>query len=149
MTAQYQTLEDNCVQACVASILDLPLREVPHVFAGVSMGRDTGGWPKLFKWASRRGYKAVWIDPRKRVEVRRLEKSGTYYMGNWPVEGGGAHAVVMRRGEIVFDPGRSSAIMGPALSYVAFEKKGGGCFANILLLLALYLLVSWIWRLLR
>jgi len=140
MTAQYQTRNDNCVQACVASILDMPLHKVPHL---LDMDHDGHGWDRLFKWVRRHRYQAVWIDGSNRVSERKLEKSGTYYMGIWPVRSGGTHAVVMRRGRLVFDPAGSTEIVGPLVGYVAFQKKGNGCLV-FFLLLALLLAVHWI-----
>lgn len=151
MTRRYQTLSDNCVQACVASILDLPLRKVPHVFRGtVQPGRDgSAGWRKLFRWAEGRGYRAAWIDPCNVQETRELVRSGKYYIGNIPVRNGCCHAVVMRRGTVVFDPEGANEFVGPAQGYVVLEKKRMGCFGVMVFLGAVYLVMSWLWDWMR
>lgn len=119
MTPRFQTLSDNCIQACIASILDLPLDAVPHVFA------KPDWFDMLSCWAKARGYTFVVLEAPKRSEVAALKNSGGYYIGVVPISSEQSHAVVMRRGKIVFDPEGGQQIHRKPFRYFVFERQGG------------------------
>lgn len=94
------TLPDvgNCLAACVASILELPISQVPN-FSFTPNGED---WyeDKLLTWLKTRGFTALFVkyDP----ELGRL---GCYCVasGKSP-RGDHLHAVVYKDGKVVWDP---------------------------------------------
>lgn len=154
MTPRFQTLSNNCLQASLASILDLPLDAVPHVFAA---GPCTGAeakrrWGWLMKWAKGRGYNMVflkenWVLDWKRV--RELASSGSYYIGIVPMGGGDNHAVVMRYGKQVFDPRGNYGILGKPTDYVVLERRKARLFPALCVMAALYLFVFWMGDMVR
>lgn len=86
----------NCWQACVASLLDLSIDEVPHFC-------DSDNWPlNFYGWLKERGLACL--------EFKLLE--GFYQMENWGYHlisgpsprNSGLHGVVGYNGEIAFDP---------------------------------------------
>jgi hypothetical protein len=86
----------NCLQAAIASMLDLPLDEVPHF---VQIDEDTGGninwWTHMVAWLRERGW---------RVDTR--VEPGEVYLGGGPSPRGADlhHVAVYRDGELVHDP---------------------------------------------
>ena len=149
MTRCYQNLSDNCLQACVASILELPLNSVPHVFANGGPGYrwTSKQWLTLVNWARKKGYRTIYLDrnlQRDQRELKKLERSGRYYIGfgETPTT---RHAVVMKGGRVVFDPDlHSRGIIGEPGGYLAFKRR-----RRPLRLLGLFLLAYWIVKILR
>lgn len=144
MTEQRQTLSNNCVQACIASILDVPLEKVPHVIGGnhfKSYHWTNGGWERLVNECGRLGYKLSEINGDDRGQIRDLEKSGVYYVGIGPNGFGGRHAVVMKSGRQVFDPGGGHGIVGPD-TYYRLEREAD--YAALVLLAVMYLVTFWV-----
>lgn len=79
----------NCMQAAVASLLDLPLEEVPHFCA----------FPD---WL---GYLAIWSAQRGwAVRHRNADEPVALGIACGPSPRGVEHATVMRDGEITWDP---------------------------------------------
>lgn len=94
----------NCLQAAVASLLDLHLDDVPH-FA------EHDDWmQRMVAWAKARGWTVYDRQPNVSVAM------GVAY---GPSERGVTHAVVVRNGEPVWDPHPSRA--GLAKSYGTYE----------------------------
>ena len=124
MTSCFQTLDNNCLQACIASIFDLPLEAAPHVFANGG-GWTNAKWARLTDWARTRDYDLVWIEADNR-EAAALKQSSGHYIAVFYTLDGGAHAVVMRRGKVVFDPAWGGAgITGKPRHYFVFKRRGG------------------------
>jgi len=96
-----QSKYNTCVQACVASLLELPLSNVPE-FKPETWGQE------LTEWLHPRGWS--YMNVRLNLDDPRGESSGPsgYTMGYIPAaEGfvyGWGHSVVCRDGLIVFDP---------------------------------------------
>lgn len=86
----------NCFQACVASVLDLPLEEVPHFI-------EFDDWVQLFyNFVKDQGYSAR--------RVNGLPEKGTGIgTGPSPRSLAAAHAVVVKDGKTVWDPHPSRA----------------------------------------
>lgn len=89
----------NCLQAAIASLLDLPLVEVPHF-----VGRDwmTDGaehwWTEWRRWSAARGL---------RVEALETPQAGEYYLGGGPSPRdpeNRSHVAVYQDGDLVHDP---------------------------------------------
>jgi hypothetical protein len=86
-----QSTPDNCVSACIASILEIPLADVPAFMAP----RDDRGWERAAKWLAARGYRLV-------------DRSHGFGRGYVLLRGvsprGSRHCVVGFDGKIVHDP---------------------------------------------
>ena len=102
-----QTIMDNkkgdCFRACVASIFELPIEEVPN-FVDVPTDSKHGWWPAVIQFFVERGYYPLpfeigdftsggWALPEGYQII-----SGESPRGNWD------HAVVAKDGKIVHDP---------------------------------------------
>ena len=87
-------IEDgNCLQACVASLLDLDLEEVPHFSSYGELW-----YQKFVDWGLKRGFYVLTIDSMPPPEVYAI-------MGGPSPRGGCSHAVISGpNNEIVHDP---------------------------------------------
>jgi hypothetical protein len=101
MIPVYQTIfgnkNGNCVQACVASILELPLSDVPHFL-------EYNDWWEALNWfLGCRGMYAV--DLMINVHKRAGFVCRGYHLINGPnTRNGVLHAVVGKDGRMVHDP---------------------------------------------
>ncbi len=103
----------NCFQACIASLLEIPLEEVPHFVEG---NQDAYFWRKeLNVWLAPRGLSFVEIWCPNLANFRwyadeQLANVGYYVLsGPSPRQKNVEHAVIAKGGEIVFDPHPSKA----------------------------------------
>ena len=80
--------QGNCFRACVASILDVPLEEVPDLRGDRMWG------PKLREWLAGRG----WC-----CEFREETPAG-WSIASVRLMDGSIHAVVCQDGDVVHDP---------------------------------------------
>jgi hypothetical protein len=86
--------QGNCLQAVIASMLDLPLSEVPHfVQVDVDTDGDVNWWAHLVTWLRERGW---WLDPR--VE------QGEAHLAVGPSPRGVPHIAIYRDDEMLHDP---------------------------------------------
>lgn len=132
MTPQFQDLVDNCFQACVASIMDLPLAEVPHFQEGVMALMDhlwtQERWDAVIRFGEKHGYEAFWLDPDLESDkplIPRLHDSELFYLatGKSPL-GKFGHCVVWYKGRMVHDPRHNGeGIDGEPWLYIAFERR--------------------------
>ena len=87
----------NCWQTVIASVLDLPLDEVPH-FVDVDERFHTENWFEYtWNWLNARGYQLERI-PRHLYTNEYYFVSGPSPRGNW------YHVVIYRNGKMVHDP---------------------------------------------
>jgi hypothetical protein len=99
----------NCLQAAVASLLDLPLDDVPH-FA------EHGDWlERLVAWAADRN----WL-----VRHARPDVAVPFGIACGPSPRGVQHAVVMRAGTVPWDPHPSREGLVKVGMILSFEQ---GC----------------------
>jgi hypothetical protein len=82
----------NCLQAALASILELPLAEVPHV------GPYDDWWERLSQWALTRGFELLCLTLGAGPPPRG------YYLASGPAARGLMHTCVYRGGELAHDP---------------------------------------------
>ncbi|MFI8535345.1 hypothetical protein ACIGMX_34510 [Streptomyces aquilus] len=100
----------NCLQAAVASLLELPLDEVPHFV-------EYDDWQeRLAEFCTAYGYRPVMRPPGTDV---------AYGMAWGPSERGVRHAVVWADGAMVWDPHPSRAGLELVTELIAFEELGG------------------------
>lgn len=95
-------VEGDCFRAVIASLLELPISDVPH-FAQLSKG-VTDFWELAYDFLDSKGYEYV---PSKLPPAGALEfhaMSGPSPRGN-----GSHHGVVGRNGEVAHDPHPSRA----------------------------------------
>lgn len=91
-------LRGNCLQTCIASILELPLEKVPHF---VSFGDEW--FTKLWEWFQEYGMMPIFVTPKDQ------HKAVGFTVGTGPGPRGFRHAVVCYDREIVHDPHPSRA----------------------------------------
>lgn len=103
----------NCMSACLASLLELTLADVPNFSP---KAKEPGAWhAAIQEWLETRGFEALFF-PIEAGPVSRGERIGTwtfearshvpkaYYVLGGVTPRGGNHSVVARGTEIVFDP---------------------------------------------
>lgn len=84
----------DCFRACVASVLDVPIGEVPNFVAEAAWFRALLDWlaPRGLWFVSMPATPAPWIP------------DGVHYIASGPAPRGVSHAVVMSDGLLVHDP---------------------------------------------
>lgn len=95
----------NCLAACVASLLDLPITEVFDIPAG---GKDPDYWSIVDGWLKERGLGLAYVDIRKH-DSDELAASvripwGSHYMAWGPSPRGLEHSVIHCKGQLAHDP---------------------------------------------
>lgn len=97
--------EGDCFRACIASILELPIEDVPH-FAQLTGGRSEDFWNMAYDWLEDRGYGYV----HSTMLNGPIFSKGSYHLLSGPSPRGiGWHCVVALCGKIVHDPHPSRA----------------------------------------
>lgn len=139
MTPVFQDKIDNCFQACVASILDLPLLDVPHFQEGVMALSDhrwtQERWDAVVRFAAEHRHQAFWLDPdldSDKPLIPHLHRSELFYLATGKSAlGKFGHCVVWHKGQMVHDPRRGgSGIDGEPWLYIAFELYKGADHAE-------------------
>lgn len=96
----------DCFRCCIASILELPPEEVPHVYDGEGFTDETGaiGKQRLLEWLAPRGLFFFEVE----FEVEHLKNWREAMACHHTMSGysprGHRHAVVGFGGEVVHDP---------------------------------------------
>ena len=105
----------NCFQACLASILEVTIDDVPNC----EQVGDAGGTDTDLRWLNERNLDVVVVDARVAKPRQRAAFSDYYIMGVRSPRFDGLHAVVGRSGEMVWDPHplRSMGI-GEVVAYI-------------------------------
>ncbi len=122
----------NCFQACIASIMELPIDAVPHFFREARPGKDCWTlkqWREVMRFADSRNHQACWLDPDLEADkpwIKRLKESGLFYVAfGMSPRGPFGHCVVMRGSGFVYDPAGDMFINGDPFLYVLLEPKRG------------------------
>jgi hypothetical protein len=110
----------NCLSACVASLLHLPIEEVPH------FGADDLWFQRLCDWLAPRGFYAMCIhyDPDH-------VPSGFYILGGKSPRGEFLHAVVANGRTIVHDPHPSRDELDSRVDYTIIIPLDLGEFVRL------------------
>ena len=87
----------NCLQACIASMLELELNEVPH-FAAMP---DSTWFDEMCKWIESKGFALYDVDG--------LDAGDDYVFAIGKSPRGVSHVVIYKNGEMVHDPHFSRA----------------------------------------
>ena len=122
-------LEGNCMAACIASIFELKLSEVPNF----AEGNGDGTWfPKLYDFCYKRGFEVIPYylertgqDTGRRYNghldfyrlPERLQGCLPYYLQCGPAHRGFSHATVGYDGGVIHDPHPSRASLIETDSY--------------------------------
>lgn len=129
LQTDYRAPGGNCFQACVASILDLPLASVPHFLKGSDGGMWTQDhWDVVRRFAEQYGRMAVWLDPDKPEDlpfIQRMNDEGLYAVATgkaFPSSEYG-HCVVWQRGQLAHDPmGDGHGLASEPWLYILFPQ---------------------------
>jgi hypothetical protein len=89
----------NCAQACIASILELPLEET----FDISAYGDDEFYDCLTGWLNKKGYHMICF-PYLDIHNQPLRLPGYYIIGGTQLASGVKHVEVAYNGEIVHDP---------------------------------------------
>lgn len=102
----------NCVAACVATLLDYPISELPDKLCYTS---------ELFCWAENNGYEL-----RYSSDINEVESVLFIANGISPRDKTIRHAVIWSKSGIVFDPHPDRAgLVGEPDRYIWFVEKDG------------------------
>jgi hypothetical protein len=128
MTPQKQTIFSveqmgtvgNCLQSCVASLLDLPLKEVPHFTWYM------GDWfRKLYSFLEEKGYSVVMLNIKQNPNWTEEHKGldGYFIVGGTSPRGiFNGHAVIYKGGESFFDPHPDNTFLEEAKDVYIIQK---------------------------
>ena len=109
-----QAAHDDCYRACVATVLDLPLSDVPHFYREAlawpssTSDRCPGVYDLIRNWARTRGFAALFLPAAQSLayvleQTYRLNPEAPFILGGTSIYGTG-HAVVVCGGRINHDP---------------------------------------------
>jgi hypothetical protein len=97
----------DCMRACIASLLDLPIIDVPHFFEGGCESRVFD--QRVAAFLSTHGLMEIQLDPSYARYVMRQRRQPCYHLMYGDTERGTYHAVVGLSGKMVHDPHPSKA----------------------------------------
>ena len=126
MIKVFQTIFDfkngNCFQACVASVLELPLEDVPNFCA-----EDQDEWLRNYnEWLRPRGLGVIHVitDACSDSNIIISEFTAGYHIAGVEPTKGEKHAVVIHNGIIVHDPHpRQNAFKLPIIDIQLFTVQ--------------------------
>lgn len=100
----------DCQRAVIASLLDLPIHDVPHFFGG-SKNDQVGHWELLQKFLRSKGYAWLVVPAKSGAAFYGADDESIFHeiSGPSPRGKGVIHAVVGCGGRIVFDPHPSNS----------------------------------------
>jgi hypothetical protein len=102
-----QTQWGDCMRAVFASLLDLPITDVPHFLLDQVQGRFDDAWDSVDAFLSVRGYAFLrmnWLAFQDHAHLLSAADLYHYMAGPSPRGRGIWHAVVGKNGEVEFDP---------------------------------------------
>lgn len=118
--------QGNCFAACVASILEIKLDEVPNFCA-----KPDGWWLRFLRWMSDRGWGVIVLDlvdsegASAAAFLNRIQ--GYAWIGSGPADRGLLHAVVYCGREMVHDPHPSRAGLQKLEEALFITPAPSGC----------------------
>jgi hypothetical protein len=118
--------EGNCMSACLASILEIPLKEVP-CFVDNGAGKNGDWFRNMFSWLHERGWDffpyyigVIPLDWNNLPE--HLQDVHCYHLASGPGPRGWGHATVGWKGTIVHDPHPSKAGLTQVTEYYFLRR---------------------------
>jgi hypothetical protein len=113
----------NCLSACVASLLHLPITQVP-AFCDKP---DIDWWKRLLEWLHERGWYGLMLNPPAGGKPPR----GYHIRSGKSPRGDFLHSVVARGDEIVHDPHPSRAGLESFEDFIVLVPLDPGQFADL------------------
>lgn len=110
----------NCQQAATASLLGLPLEDVPDFFAD----GEAQFWPSFWKYIASRGMAIVEMSGERHYDC--------YHLAYGPAPRGCDHAVVYRSGKLAHDPHPSRAGLISVSTSVLIVPQDWGDWRHLL-----------------
>lgn len=116
MTPVKQSIADgpengDCFRACVASILDLELNDVPHFLKGKYSVPPEGWSLKFIKWLKKYDLSYLEINVGDFPDaIICLDLSDSYHLIGGDTDHWVSHKVVGKNGKEVFNPGKAELI---------------------------------------
>ena len=102
----------NCFAACIASILEIPIDQIPQPNSDdvENWGRDGGYWERLAKWLRSIGWHLLdCAQPWPWSTAMEADYEGCYWIASGPGPRGSKHSVVCCGWQIAHDPHPSRA----------------------------------------
>lgn len=100
----------NCFEACIATLLDVPLKDVPDMTGKAKEGEVVSDEDALYglEWLRRRGMGYIEIGmqgplPDLLALMKKMQRHSAYILTG-RTAGGSVHSVVARGGDIIHDP---------------------------------------------
>ena len=126
MTPVEQTITQppygNCWPACIASLLDLPLQDVPQFFHGAT--EECHWWDQWQDWLARFGLELQCIEAE---HIPNLAPAGYSIMTVESPRGPYLHATIAKDGELVWDPSPKRADgIGRVVDWALIRPLGAG-----------------------
>jgi len=122
MKKVYQTKfgarEGNCLQACIASILELTLEEVPD-FCSEFEGEKY--YEQFVKWLNKKGLSALPVNVED--DLNRPNYKGCYLIVGGKNSDGVMHAVIYKDGKLVHNPNKKCEGIIPETVDIIFPQK--------------------------
>ncbi len=116
----------DCFRACIASLLELPINEVPHVCDGKPEG-DTTWYAELSAWLAPRGLVYLEFGTGDGWAASFAAAGGeTFHVISGRSPRGHLHAIVGRNGEPFFDPHPSGAGLTTVESFGILTRRCAG-----------------------
>lgn len=125
----------NCFPACIASILELPISEVPNFEVFYHLPReDSFYWEVLLRFLSSKGWEITYDDrfkcfhldifPDKEDQVSQFlyELKDQYYLVSGKSSRGFSHIVIYQNGKMVHDPYPSNEGILTLEEFYSLEK---------------------------
>ena len=115
----------NCWQAAVASVLELPLEDVPNI----QVYDDELHWFDSFReWLKQYGLGAIGVSTGGNITIQGYHliecKSTT-------LKNGGLHVVVGLNQEVVHDPNPNATTQGEVVDYIVFTALNPASLATV------------------
>lgn len=105
----------DCLRACLASVLELPIADVPHFAKLYPTAPEC--WCEVFDWLEDRGHEYVYVG------LINLDRD-RFYIASGPSPRSGRHAVVCKGSEVIHDPHPSkSGLTGSKATWVFAELQ--------------------------
>lgn len=96
----------DCFRCCIASIMEVPPRLVPHFYEGEAFTDETGriGRQRLYAWLKPFGYFYFEVEFEEPMVKNWIDYLDCHYVFSGATDRGTRHATVGYRGEMIHDP---------------------------------------------